>query len=149
MGRAFTDRTRQRARDAFLAELALRGNISDAARAAGVSRRTVYEWREADASFAADWNEALETAIDAMEREAYRRAFEGTRKPVIGRVGKDEDGILSDENGEPLYLREYSDSLATLLLKAHRPEKYRERQEVQHTGRVGIEYVNDWRRAED
>jgi hypothetical protein len=148
MGRALTDRARLRARDAFLAELALRGNISDAARAAGVSRRTPYEWRDADPDFAAAWQEALETAIDAMEREAHRRAFEGTSKPIIGRVGKDEDGILTDSAGEEIYIREYSDSLATLLLKAHRPEKYRERTDVQHSGAVQIEYVNDWRKAD-
>lgn len=123
-------------REAFLMELAVRGNISDSAKAAGVSRRVVYEWRAADPEFAALWDEALDTAIDAMEREAHRRAFEGTRKPVIGRIGKDEDGIVTDRAGNELYLLEYSDSLATLLLKAHRPEKYRERQQIEHTGEI-------------
>lgn len=127
----------------FLEELALRGNVSDACRAAGIERRqTAYEWRDADSDFAAQWNEALDIAIDAMEREAHRRAFEGMVKPVIGRVAKDQDGIVTDGNGERLYIREYSDGLATLLLKAHRPEKYRERHEVTQSGvtRIKIEY---------
>lgn len=135
-GRAWTDRTRQRARTRFLAKLAVRANISDACAAAAIARSTVYAWRDEDAAFAQAWDDALETAIDAMEREAHRRAFEGTRKPVIGRVGKDEDGILRDEDGAVLYVREYSDSLAALLLKAHRPEKYRERIETKHTGEI-------------
>jgi hypothetical protein len=123
-------------RESFLVELAVRGNISDACREAGVNRRVVYEWRDADPEFAAQWNEALDTAIDAMEREAHRRAFEGVDEPVIGRVAKDEDGIVTDGNGNRLYIKKYSDSLATLLLKAHRPEKYRERQQIEHTGEI-------------
>jgi uncharacterized protein YdbL (DUF1318 family) len=114
-------------REAFLKELRRRGNVSDAARKAGVGRKTVYEWREAEPDFAAAWDEAIEAAMDAMESEAWRRAVEGTRKPLIGRVGKDQDGVIT-------YVREYSDSLMQTLLKAHRPEKYRERSEVRHTG---------------
>lgn len=138
VARALTKTTRQRARDAFLADLTQRGNVSAAAAAAGLSRDTFYVWRGKDSDFAAAWDQALETAIDAMELEARRRAVEGVEKPIIGRVGKDEDGIIT-------YVREYSDSLMTLLLKAHRPDKYRERTDVQHTGKLEIEYVNDWR----
>ena len=138
MAQALTKATRQRARETFLTELAARGNVSAAAAAAGLSRVTFYEWRSADSAFAAAWDEALETAIDAMELEARRRAVEGVEKPLIGRVGKDQDGIIT-------VIREYSDSLMTLLLKAHRPEKYRERTDVQHHGTIEIEYVNDWR----
>ena len=138
MGRALTDRTRQRARELFLVELAQRGNVSAAAALAKMSRVWFYEERKNDETFAAAWDEALETAIDAMELEARRRAVEGVEKPIIGRVGKDQDGII-------VTVREYSDSLMTLLLKAHRPDKYRERTDVQHSGKLEIEYVNDWR----
>lgn len=126
-GRPRTERTPQRMRELFLKELTRRGSVSDAARKAGVGRRTVYQWREAEPDFAAAWDEALETAIDALESEAWRRAREGVEKPLIGRVAKDTDGIITT-------VREYSDSLMTTLLKAHRPEKYRERAEVKHTG---------------
>ena len=138
MGRALTKVTRQRVREMFLAELAQRGNVSAAAEIATMSRRWFYEEREGDPAFAAAWDDALETAIDAMELEARRRAVEGVEKPIIGRVGKDQDGIIT-------VVREYSDALMTLLLKAHRPEKYRERTDVQHSGKLEIEYVNDWR----
>lgn len=138
MAQALTKATRQRARETFLTELAQRGNVSAAAEAGGLSRVWYYEERQRDPVFAALWDDALETAIDAMELEARRRAVEGVEKPLIGRVGKDQDGIIT-------VIREYSDSLMTLLLKAHRPDKYRERTDVQHSGKLEVEYVNDWR----
>lgn len=141
MGRALTERTRQRARALFLDELRQRGNVKDAAAAAGIARRTAYQWRDADEEFAAAWVEAIEEAADAMEREAWRRAVDGFDEPVFGRIGRDQDGEVGT-------IRRYSDSLMQLLLKAHRPEKYRERQQVEHTGGIAIEYVNDWRQQE-
>lgn len=142
MGRALTERTRQRARRAFLAELGQRGNVSAAAVAGKLSRVWFYEERHRDANFAAAWDTALDTAIDAMELEARRRAVEGVEKPIVGRVDKDRDGVITT-------VREYSDSLMALLLKAHRPEKYRERTDVHHSGELGIKgYVHvspdDW-----
>lgn len=136
MAQAHTKASRQRAREAFLAELAARGNVSAAAAAAGISRYTFYEWRAADPDFAAAWDTALETAIDAMELEARRRAVEGVEKPIVGRVGKDQDGVI-------VYVREYSDSLMTLLLKAHRPDKYRERTDVRHSGKIDVTRLSD------
>lgn len=129
-GRARTIRTPQRMRELFLRELRRRGNVSDAARKAGIGRQTAYDWRAAEDGFAAAWDEALETAIDTLESEAWRRAREGTKRPIIGRIAKDEDGILTDDKGRPLYLHEYSDSLMQFLLKAHRPQKYRERIQI-------------------
>lgn len=118
----------------FIAELRKRGNVTDAAKKAGIGRSTAYEWREAEPEFAAAWDEAVEHAIDTMESEAWRRAVEGVDEPVIGRVGKDEDGIITDEQGRHVFIRKYSDGLMQTLLKAHRPEKYRERTETRHTG---------------
>ena len=62
------------------------------------------------------------------EAEAHRRAFQGTTKPVFFQGG---------ECGE---IREYSDGLAQFLLKAHRPEKYRERSQVDNniTGATSV-----------
>jgi hypothetical protein len=144
-GNARTNRTARHARAQFLEELARRGIVSDACKAAGVARRTAYEWRAADTVFAAAWDEALDQAVDTMEREAHRRAVEGVEEPVIGRVERDRDGILTDEDGNPLYIRKYSDSLLTTMLKANRPEKYRERTDVHHSGAIAVEFVNDWR----
>lgn len=151
---ARTRRTIQRTREEmcarFIDELRKRGNVTDACRVAGFERRsTAYEWRNADPEFAAQWEEALDEASDLLEKEAWRRAVDGVQEPVIGRVGKDEDGILTGPDGKPLYIRKYSDTLMALLLKAHKPEKYRERQDITANvnanvkGYVGIS-PDDW-----
>lgn len=140
-GNARTNRTSQRARALFLEELERRGVVTDAARAAGVARRTAYEWRAADEVFAKEWDNALDVAIDAAETEAWRRGIEGVDEPVIGRVARDQDGVIT-------YVKKYSDGLLTTILKANRPEKYRERTDVQHSGAIQVEFVNDWRQAD-
>lgn len=129
MTSARTNRTPKK-RAAFLSELAERGNVSDAARAAGVARTTVYEWREVDPAFAASWDAALDEAADTMEREAWRRAVEGVEKPVFGSLGQ---GLGSGEVGR---VQEYSDTLLIFLLKGAKPEKYRERAQVEHSGGI-------------
>jgi len=86
----------------FLDRLGDTGNVRAACEAAGVPRRTAYNWRKRFATFAADWDEALENACDILEGEAWRRA------------------ITQD-----------SDRLLMFLLKAHRREKYSDRVELQ------------------
>jgi hypothetical protein len=99
----------------FLVSLSLTANVKLACEAARVARSHAYARRSEDSTFAAAWDEALETACDALELEARRRALEGTSKPVF---------YLGKPVGEVL---EYSDRLLIFLLKAHRPEKYRTR----------------------
>ena len=98
----------------FLKALTETVNVTLSCRKAGVPRRTVYDWREADAAFADRWDEALEEGIDLLEAEVHRRAFEGVERPVY---------YKGERVGE---WRHYSDALATFLLRAHRPEKYRD-----------------------
>jgi hypothetical protein len=98
----------------FLDALSFDPNVSRAAAGAGIGRQHAYATREKNADFAACWNEAIETAVDEFESETCRRAFGGISRPVYQggkRVG---------------FVREYSDQLAALMLKAHRPQKYRE-----------------------
>lgn len=98
----------------FLAALAQRGNVSAACRAAGVSRAVAYEYREQSTAFAASWKDAIEDAMDRLEEAAYTRAVEGVERPVY-------------YNGKQVgSVTQYADGLMSLLLKAHRPEKYRE-----------------------
>lgn len=106
----------------FLAALAESCNVTYSATVAGTTRKTAYAYRGSDPEFAAAWEDAEAQGVEALEMAARRRAMDT------------------------------SDTLAIFLLKAHRPEKYRER--VEHTGKDGgplqIEYVNDWRtRARD
>lgn len=129
MARALTKATRQRARELFCEALRLQPNITLAAAAAHMSRQTMYEWRDADEAFAAEWDAALQEGIDLAEAEMWRRGVEGWDEPVYGRVGKDRDGQVGT-------VRKHSDAMLTLALKAHRPEKYRERTDVHHTGEI-------------
>ncbi len=133
-----TDPTRD-VRDIFIEHLRLTGNVSASARHAGVSRTTVHRWRAVEPDFAERWDDAEEEGIDALEQEARRRATEGDEEYVVsmGQLVKD------PETGAFLTTRKRSDGLMTLLLKAHRPEKYRERHEVKNTGNISINITQD------
>jgi len=104
-----------------------------------VGRTTVHEWRDQDPAFAAAWDDAIDEATDALEAEARRRAVDGHEEYVIsmGQIVRD------PETGKPLKQKKYSDALTTLLLKAHRPEKFRERYDVQQTGNITMNITSD------
>ena len=98
----------------FLERYAETASIALASCHAGVSRRTHLNWRKRDRRFEAACQEALEIAIDEIEAEARRRANDGVLEPVY-------------YGGKPCgAIRRYSDTLLIFLLKAARPEKYRD-----------------------
>lgn len=123
-------------REPFLATLRQTGNVSESARTAGVGRTFVYAERERDEAFAALWDDAVEDGMDTLEAEARRRGLEGWDEPVFGRVGKDEDGRVGT-------VRKYSDTLLIFMLKGGRPEKYRERSDVRHSGKIDLGKLSD------
>lgn len=92
----------------FLAALVGFPNITGAARAAGISRQHAYLARKTDEDFAMAWDDALESAVDALEGSAYQRA-------------------LADDT-----------TLTIFLLKAHRPDKYRDKASTEHSGKIEI-----------
>jgi hypothetical protein len=98
----------------FLEALQKTANVSSSCQIAGLSRSFVYDWRAADAEFAADWAAAIELGCDALEDEAVRRGCEGWVEPVFHR-GKEVGAI-----------REYSDTLLIFMLKARRPARFRD-----------------------
>lgn len=83
-------------RPIFLKVLRNSGNVRAACAAAHITRQAAYKARDASKEFAADWADALDDAIDGLEAVAIDRA------------------------------RRSSDTLLIFLLKAHRPERYRE-----------------------
>lgn len=133
-GKPLTDLTPEKRKALFLAQLRREPNITKAAYAAGYSRQRAYQLRNEDPDFAEQWQEALEESVDLCESEMHRRAYRGTLKPVF---------YLGEKVGA---IREYSDTLAIFLMKAHRPEKYREVVRNEHTGKDGdaidIRHVN-------
>jgi hypothetical protein len=114
-----------RAREKFLGVLAQTCNVSEAARTAGMSRNAAYEWRKDDAAFAEAWAEAEQEAADKLEREAWRRAVEGTDKPIV------HQGLITGT------YKEYSDRMLEILLKGHRPERFVDRVKQEVTGKDG------------
>jgi hypothetical protein len=84
----------------FLEAIRVSGNVRLAASAAGVDRSTPYVRAHRDPAFAAAWAAAEQDAIDTLEAEARRRALHG------------------------------SDGLLMFLLRAHRPERYRDSLDV-------------------
>jgi transposase-like protein len=88
----------------FLGALTEGASVTAACDRAVITRRTVYDWRKADSEFAAAWDDAIEAGTDALEDEALRRA------------------------------KEKSDTLLIFLLKARRPEKYKDRVSTEHSG---------------
>jgi len=116
----------QQEKGALLDELRRLPNLSHAAQLVGVLPATVREHMRQHPDFAAEVEEALADGADAIEGEAMRRAVDGTKK-VIAYQGQITDSYM-----------EVSDSLLTTILKAHKPEKYRERSEVVHAGSMEI-----------
>lgn len=114
---------KQRWKAIFLAALSASPNVTAAARQARKNRQYVYEVRDADPDFKRAWDDAIEQSMDMLDGEMYRRAFEGTTKPVFYQ-GVECGGI-----------QEFSDGLAMFMAKAHRPEKYREQLDLRVTGK--------------
>ena len=108
-----------RAKHAFLTHYAQWANVSAACTAAGVARANIYYWQEHDSDFSAAFKVAEAAATERLEREAWRRAVEGSPYERT-----------SYWHGEPVGTDrkiEYSDQLMMLLLRARRPDLYREK----------------------
>jgi hypothetical protein len=125
----------------FLEHFAEFGNISAAARHAGIERHSVYNWQEHDNDFAIAFQQAEIASLEIMEGEARRRAVDGVGSQ---RRVYDNRGNLVDEYTET----KYSDTLLIFLLKARAPEKYRDRYDVT-TGGQPLAQVSDIDQAID
>jgi hypothetical protein len=106
-------------RATFLAALCQSGNVSHACRMSGIRRRLPYKHRDRFPGFRERWDEAIEVAVDSLEAEARRRAVQGIEKPVYHK------GAVVGT------IREYSDRLLIFLLKANRPEKFRDNYDLE------------------
>jgi hypothetical protein len=118
------------AKHAFLEAYAQWGNLGHAAKAAGINRSTVYGWQERDEAFALAYRQAEIAATEVLEKEAWRRAVEGSPYERT-----------SYWHGEPVGTDrkiEYSDQLLTLLLRARAPERYREKVDLASTVLVKV-----------
>lgn len=106
---------------AFLEHLRTTANVTATCKDLGILTSAVYSRREADPLFAERMRDAMRDAISLLEFNAQDRAFKGVLEPVFFK-------------GEVCgHIRRYSDTLTMFLLKAHDPERHRERSEVAQT----------------
>ena len=105
-----TDAQAHKARE-FLDALQM-STVSDACAAAKIGRRTVYEWRDKDAQFRADWEAITEATTDLIEKKTVELALNG-----------DDDG------------RQYP-QLLQFLLERRRRDPYQKGVDVNHSGTV-------------
>lgn len=96
----------------FIEALRNSGNVRAACQAAGIARANAYKARSNDTKFCAEWDEAIADAVDTLEAVAWQRARTGL-----------------------------SDQVLMMLLKAHRPELYGTRVQVEVTREQDIEVV--------
>lgn len=123
----------------FLDKLRETGNVTDACEQAQVGRSAAYERKRTNKTFAAAWDQSLDEACDVLEREARRRAVEGVPRLkfhegmviMIPDPSQAPDTPADQIRMIPYVENEYSDGLLTLLLKAHRPEKFRENHKLE------------------
>lgn len=109
------------------------GVMRDAAAAAGVDPHTIWARRQRDPAFAAAEADARAKAADLLESIAWDRATNG----LPGRL-KFQDGVAvldprvpqTPENPVFYQEREYDNTLLITLLKAHKPERYRDKLDV-------------------
>ena len=94
-------------KERFLKGLEETSLVTEACKLADVSRITAYKHRKLDDDFAERWEEIIEADTEQLEQVAVRRA------------------------------KDSSDTLLIFLLKSRRPHVYRDRYELQHTGKDG------------
>lgn len=104
----------------FLKYLAQSGNVSWSAEKAHVRAGAAQLERRNNPVFAAQWAEAMEASLSVLEVEARRRAVEGTLVPVYSKAKQ--IGTI----------RKHSDQLLMFLLKAAKPEVYRDNVSIEH-----------------
>ncbi|MCE9520629.1 MAG: hypothetical protein K8R87_13885 [Verrucomicrobia bacterium] len=100
----------------FVLSLRERPVITDACRAANISRSSAYAWRDKEPDFAAAWDDACIEGWDEVESAAYKEAVIGREKLTYDKEGN----IKSRESVRDPRMIE-------LLLRGNRPEKYREK----------------------
>ena len=100
---------------AFLAAYRTTASVTRAAATAGIGRNDHYRWLRDDNEYVAAFEASKEEAIQVLEDEAVRRAYEGVDEPQFWQ------GQICGT------VKRYSDTMLIFLLKGLRPQKYRER----------------------
>ncbi len=122
--------TKRQMRDCLVA-LAETGNVSHACRVANASRRAIYKRAATDEEFGAAFEEAKTIGWCGLEDDTLQLARNGYEEPITSR---------NRETGETEIIGhkvKHYPALNIFLLKAHDPQRYRERYEIEHGGKGG------------
>lgn len=109
---------------AFLEALRTSCNVSRSCEIVGISASTAYNLKRDFPSFAEKWHEAIEYAADTLEESARERAL-GVQDAIY------HQGVVVG------YKTVYSDAMTALLLRAHRPQKFRDNASLEMSGKDG------------
>jgi hypothetical protein len=112
-------------RRTFLAALQAGWTVTHAAERAGRNKRRMYDLRDVDAAFAAEWDAAIEEGTAVLEDELHRRALEGW-----------EDSEFNGAGELVRRVRRYSPALLIFSLKARKPDTYRDNARIELSGNV-------------
>jgi hypothetical protein len=93
-------------------------NITAVRKLLGISA-DAYQQARKDPEFVRRVKVARGAGYDMMEHEAHRRAVEGWVEPVFYR-----GELVAGEDGKPVGVRRYSDTLLKFLLKHCNPKKF-------------------------
>lgn len=132
------DGIRHPTKRAFLEAFARSGVVGVAAKAVDMHRSTHGKWMheegpEADA-YREAFDQAKDAAADLLEATAINRAVRGTRRLVLHEGKPVLIENLDTGEMERLWEVKYSDTMLIFMLKAARPEKFRERYEFSGPG---------------
>lgn len=106
---------------ALLAAISTTGNLTLSCSRLNINRLSVYHHMRDDENFRKEVHAAQSLGVMGWEDEAARRAFEGYERPIY------QQGLWVGSE------RMYSDTLALALLKAAKPEKYKDRIANEHS----------------
>jgi len=115
-------------KERFIASLEEYPVVATALTRAQVSKTHAYDTKAADPEFAEAWRLALETGADKIEQTALEVAHEGD---VVMTCTYHENGALATCKVQQFRSRGFQDR--QMMLKAIRPERFRERYEVKQT----------------
>lgn len=88
--------------------------VKSAAKKAKLGTTSHYRWMDTDEKYAQTFKRLRDERVEEFEAEAARRAVTGISVPKT-------------VAGERVDVKEYSDALLMFILKAERPEKYKDR----------------------
>jgi hypothetical protein len=105
----------------FLKLLSETGMVNKTCKALNITRQAMYAYKRdpKNKKFDQDWKDAQDMAIELLEDESFRRAFNGLEKSVWYK-----GQVVGIE-------RVYSDTLLMNRLQAERPDKYQYRAKVE------------------